>query len=150
APPPPPVTNVCNRSADVTLTGFTPGQCSRCPAGARLLYMPASVRLWSARTANRRNRSSMLSGMRAAQKGWLGKAIMVVLFGFLILSFGIWGIGDIFHITQRQVIASVGSYELTAPNYRTAFQDELQVLSGRSRRNVTTAEAFARGMDRQV
>jgi len=92
----------------------------------------------------------MLSGMREAQKGWLGKIIMTVMFGFLIVSFGIWGIGDIFRITHREVVASVGSREITSVEYRLAFQDELQRLSAQSRRNVTSAQAFALGIDRQV
>src|ERR1700730_5012862 len=102
--------------------------------------MPASARLRFAPIGHRRNTASMLSGMRAAQKGWLGKLIMAVLFGFLILSFGIWGGGGTLRITHREVIASVGSREITAPAYRLAFQDELQRLSSRARRNVTAAQ----------
>jgi peptidyl-prolyl cis-trans isomerase D len=92
----------------------------------------------------------MLSGMRKAQQGWLGKIIVTVMFGFLILSFGIWGIGDIFRITHREVVASTGSRDITTLAYRDAFQSELQRLSSQSRRNVTTAEALAAGLDRQV
>ena len=71
----------------------------------------------------------MLSGMRKAQQGWLGKIIVTVMFGFLILSFGIWGIGDIFRITHREVVASAGSRDITTLAYRDAFQSELQRLS---------------------
>ena len=92
----------------------------------------------------------MLSGMRKAQQGWLGKIIVTVMFGFLILSFGIWGIGDIFRITHREVVASTGSRDITTLAYRDAFQSELQRLSSQTRRNVTTAEAVAAGLDRQV
>jgi len=92
----------------------------------------------------------MLRGMREAQKGWLGKIVVTLLFGMLILAFGIWGIGDIFRISRREVVASVGSRDITAIAYRSAFQDELQTLSNRARRNVTTAEALAAGIDRQV
>lgn len=92
----------------------------------------------------------MLSGMRKAQQGWLGKIIVTVMFGFLILSFGIWGIGDIFRITHREVVASTGSRDITTLAYRDAFQSELQRLSSQARRNVTTAEALAVGLDRQV
>ena len=60
----------------------------------------------------------MLSGMRKAQQGWLGKIIVTVMFGFLILSFGIWGIGDIFRITHREVVASTGSRDITTLAYR--------------------------------
>jgi peptidyl-prolyl cis-trans isomerase D len=92
----------------------------------------------------------MLSGMRRAQQGWLGKVIMAVLFGLLIVAFGIWGIGDIFRISHREIVASVGSREITSAAYRYAFQDELQNQSARRRHNFTTAEAFALGIDREV
>ena len=87
----------------------------------------------------------MLSGMRKAQQGWLGKAIVTVLFGFLILSFGIWGIGDIFRISHREVVASVGSREISSTDYRYAFQSELQRISYQARRNVTQAQALEWG-----
>ncbi|SDR47256.1 peptidyl-prolyl cis-trans isomerase D [Rhizobiales bacterium GAS113] len=92
----------------------------------------------------------MLSGMREAQKGWLGKIIVTVMFGFLILSFGIWGIGDIFRISHREVVASVGSRDISTIAYRDAFQTELQRQSSRARRNITTTEALALGLDRQL
>ena len=38
----------------------------------------------------------MLRGMRKASSNWLGKAIMATVMGILIVSFGIWGIADIF------------------------------------------------------
>jgi len=34
--------------------------------------------------------------MRKASSNWLGKTIMSVVMGFLIISFGVWGIADIF------------------------------------------------------
>jgi peptidyl-prolyl cis-trans isomerase D len=92
----------------------------------------------------------MLSALREAQKGWLGKIVVTVMFSLLILAFGVWGIGDIFRISHREVVASVGSRDITSNDYRIAFQDELQRLSNRARRNVTTAEALGLGVDRQV
>ncbi|MFI5012182.1 MAG: SurA N-terminal domain-containing protein [Hyphomicrobiales bacterium] len=92
----------------------------------------------------------MLSGLREAQKGWLGKIIITVMFSLLILAFGFWGIGDIFRITRREVVAKIGSREITSLTYRDAYQSELQRLSSRARRSVTTAEALAAGVDRQV
>ena len=38
----------------------------------------------------------MLRGLRKASSNWLGKAIMAAVVGFLIISFGIWGIADVF------------------------------------------------------
>ena len=50
----------------------------------------------------------MLDGMRKASQGWLGKIVMTILFGFLILSFAIWGVGDIFRGFGTQTVATVG------------------------------------------
>ena len=38
----------------------------------------------------------MLRGMRKASSNWLGKSVMGAVVGFLVISFAIWGIGDIF------------------------------------------------------
>ena len=37
-----------------------------------------------------------LQGIRNAGRSWLGKIVVGILFAFLILSFAIWGINDIF------------------------------------------------------
>ena len=39
---------------------------------------------------------TLLDGLRTASKSWFGKAIMTLVFGVIIVSFAIWGIGDIF------------------------------------------------------
>ena len=38
----------------------------------------------------------MLRGIHKATSTWVGKALMAVIMGGLIISFAIWGIGDIF------------------------------------------------------
>ncbi|MGE3646389.1 MAG: SurA N-terminal domain-containing protein, partial [Beijerinckiaceae bacterium] len=38
----------------------------------------------------------MLEALRNASKNWLGKIVLTFMFGLLILSFAVWGIGDIF------------------------------------------------------
>ena len=50
----------------------------------------------------------MLGGLRRAGQSWLGKIIVFVLFGLLIVSFAIWGIGDIFRGAPRNTVAVVG------------------------------------------
>jgi hypothetical protein len=39
----------------------------------------------------------MLRGIHKASSTWLGRALMAAVMGFLVISFAIWGIGDIFH-----------------------------------------------------
>ena len=38
----------------------------------------------------------MLEGIRAAQSTWIGKTIMTLVFGLIVLAFVVWGIGDVF------------------------------------------------------
>ena len=44
----------------------------------------------------------MLESMRASAQGWVGRVIMAILMGLIILSFAIWGIGDIFRGIRRE------------------------------------------------
>ncbi|WP_460450393.1 SurA N-terminal domain-containing protein [Alsobacter sp. SYSU BS001988] len=92
----------------------------------------------------------MMSGMRKAGQSWLGRIVVAVLFGFLILSFGIWGIGDMIRSVGHTNVAQVGSTEISALAYRDAYQNEMQQLSRRIRRAITNDEARAVGLDRQV
>lgn len=92
----------------------------------------------------------MMNGIRKAGQSWLGRVVVAILFGFLILSFAVWGIGDMLRTAGHVNVAKVGSKEITVQAYRDAYQAELQNLSRRVRRNITTEEARAAGLDRQV
>lgn len=93
----------------------------------------------------------MMQGLRKAGQTWLGKVLVALLFGFLIFSFAIWGIGDIFRGGGRadQVVV-VGKTIVTTDALRNSFQQELQRLSRQVRRNVTPEQARAFGVDQQV
>src|SRR6476469_5667214 len=93
---------------------------------------------------------AMMEGLRKAGQSWLGRIVVTIMYGFLILSFAIWGIGDMLRQTGRQVVAKVGSTEISAVAFRDAYQTELQSLSRRARRPITNEEARAYGLDRQV
>ncbi|MCB1539394.1 MAG: SurA N-terminal domain-containing protein [Rhodoblastus sp.] len=92
----------------------------------------------------------MLDGLRTASKSWFGKAIMTIVFGVIIVSFAIWGIGDIFRGFGQGKLGTVGSVEISSEAYRYAYQTELQRLQQRARRVVTNDEARQAGIDRQV
>lgn len=88
--------------------------------------------------------------MRTAAGNWLGRIVISVLFGFLILSFGIWGIADIFRGYGTNTVAKVGSTEIEVETLRRAYIDEIQRLSRQARRPITNEQARAFGVDRQV
>jgi len=92
----------------------------------------------------------MLRSLRASAQGWFGRSIMAVVMGFIILSFAIWGIGDIFRGFGAHDLAHVGRIEIGAETFRNAFQTELQRQQRLERRNITSDEAHQNGLDRQV
>lgn len=92
----------------------------------------------------------MLDVLRTATKGWLGRSLMAIVMGFLILSFAIWGIGDIFRGFGADQLAQVGTSAINVDTFRNAYQLELQRLQRQGRRAVTHDEARQLGIDRQV
>lgn len=92
----------------------------------------------------------MLDSFRAATQSWFGRSIMAILLGLIILSFAIWGIGDIFHGFGADNLAKVGNVEITVTEYRNSYQDTLQRLQRQARRGITNEEARQFGLDRQV
>lgn len=92
----------------------------------------------------------MLEGMRRATQNWFGRTILTIVFGFLIFSFAIWGIGDIFRGIGVSNVAEVGSTNISTQDYRQAYQTQLQNLQRQMRRAVTNEQARAFGIDRQV
>ncbi|MCP8938194.1 SurA N-terminal domain-containing protein [Alsobacter sp. SYSU M60028] len=92
----------------------------------------------------------MMDGMRRAGQTLIGRIVITVLFGFLILSFAIWGIADMIRNVGRVNVAQVGSAEISAQAFRETYQTELQNLSRRARRAITGEEARTLGLDQQV
>jgi peptidyl-prolyl cis-trans isomerase D len=92
----------------------------------------------------------MLQSMRASAQGWIGRVVMAILMGLIILSFAIWGIGDIFRGFGANNLAQVGGVAIGADTYRNAYQAQLQSLQRAERRNITNEEAHQYGLDRQV
>lgn len=66
----------------------------------------------------------MLTAMRKGAKGFLSKLLM----GFLVLSFGIWGVGDFIRHTGNNVVATVGGESISISEYEEAIQRLRQML----------------------
>jgi peptidyl-prolyl cis-trans isomerase D len=92
----------------------------------------------------------MLRGLRKASSNWLGKAVMSVAMGALIVSFGIWGIADIFRGFGQSTVAKVGSTEISLNEFRQTYTDRLQQIGRQFGRPLTMDQARAFGFDRQV
>jgi peptidyl-prolyl cis-trans isomerase D len=91
----------------------------------------------------------MIEGIRKAANNWLGKAVLTVLFSILILSFAVWGIGDIFRGGVSNTVANVGRTEIGAETFRQAFQRRVQQEQQRIR-GFNNEQARQFGLDRQV
>src|SRR6202012_5905380 len=92
----------------------------------------------------------MLRGIRKASSNWLGKTIMTIAMGALIVSFGIWGIADIFRGFGQSTLAKVGHTEISLNDFRQTYMDRLQQIGRQFGRPLKPAQARALGIDRQV
>jgi peptidyl-prolyl cis-trans isomerase D len=92
----------------------------------------------------------MLRGIHKATSTWVGKAVMGVIMGGLIISFAIWGIGDIFRGFGLNSALKIGNTEITVEQFRQYYTERLQQLSRQVGRPITPDQARATGIDRQV
>ena len=92
----------------------------------------------------------MLRGIRKASANWVGKTILITVIGFLVISFAIWGVGDIFRGFGQSTVASVGGTEIGVEQFRNIFTERLQQLGRQLGRPVTQEQARAFGLDRQI
>lgn len=88
----------------------------------------------------------MMDSMRKAAKSWVAK----LLIGLLAVSFGVWGIADVFKFASVNDLATVGSEEITAEAYSKAFQNRLQEISRQTGQGITPEEARVYGVDKGV
>src|SRR5258707_3614154 len=92
----------------------------------------------------------MLRGLRKASSNWLGKAVMAAVVGFLIISFAVWGIGDVFRGFGRSTVAKIGRTEITVEQFRVLYNDRLQQYSRQLGRPIGLEQARTLGLDRLV
>jgi peptidyl-prolyl cis-trans isomerase D len=88
----------------------------------------------------------MMESLRGAATGWVAK----VLIGLLALSFGIWGINDVFRGYRSDVLASVGDFQISSENFRRTFEQQLRRISRQSGQSITAQRAAELGLDRQI
>lgn len=89
----------------------------------------------------------MLDSLRDAARSWVAK----LLLGVLVLSFAVWGIADVFRgdISSNAVL-SAGRSEVSATEFRLAYDRQLQFLSQRFNQRLTREQAQALGITNQV
>ena len=75
---------------------------------------------------------------------------MTVVMGLIIVSFVIWGVGDMLRGFTATTVASVGGAKISAQEYRIAYDRTIQQYQRRLRRPFTNEEARQIGLDRSV
>lgn len=88
----------------------------------------------------------MMDKMRAASKSW----VAAILIGFLILSFAIWGINDIFTSRSATALVKIGDSELDYRTFEQEFTNKARSQIDASGRPMTVQEARQIGYDRVV
>lgn len=88
----------------------------------------------------------MLEALRRGAASWVAK----IFIGLLVLSFAVWGIADIFRGYGGDSLAEVGDQEITAEQYRLAYQNETRRMSNQLGRLITPDEARLLSLDQRV
>ncbi|MEL6337620.1 MAG: SurA N-terminal domain-containing protein, partial [Pseudomonadota bacterium] len=88
----------------------------------------------------------MLEFLRKGVKSWVAK----VLLALLVLSFAVWGIGDIFSFSLNSPVANVGSRTVTADAFANALQRQQTNASRQAQRAVSLTEIRQTGLGDQV
>lgn len=88
----------------------------------------------------------MLETLRKSAGGIVAK----IFIALLVISFAIWGIGDIFRGFGARDLAEVGSTKIDIETFRQLYQERLQQLSRQIGRGLTPDQARAFGLDRQL
>lgn len=87
-----------------------------------------------------------MTKLREGAGGWIAK----IFLGLLILSFGIWGIADVFRGFGAQDVAVIGSTKIGTEDFRRIYTDRLQQLSRQFGRGITPDQARTLGLDKQI
>lgn len=86
----------------------------------------------------------MLDRMRGAAKSWMAKVLM----GLLVLSFGVWGIADVFTFRANSALATVGDQNITGQDFSEAYRRWLQNYQRQTGQTITPEQARLLGLDR--
>jgi peptidyl-prolyl cis-trans isomerase D len=88
----------------------------------------------------------MMEALRSSAGSWIAKIFVALL----AMSFGIWGIADVFRGRTTDVLARVGNEKITGQEYRREFDRQVRAFSERQGVQITPEQARAIGLDRQV
>ncbi len=70
--------------------------------------------------------------------------------GVLIISFGIWGVRDVFHVRISDAVVKAGSREIGSADFKQRFQQQLQQFQQQTGQAVTLEQAAQTGVVQQT
>ncbi len=88
----------------------------------------------------------MMDQMRNAAKTWVAK----ILLGLLAMTFGVWGIADVFTFSRQGPLATVGEQEISADEFSRALNNQLQQFADQTGSPLSLEDARKLGIDRSV
>ncbi len=88
----------------------------------------------------------MLNALRKGVGSWVAK----IFLGVLILSFGVWGIGDIFRGGKQAVLATIGGTKITNSELNAAYRREVQIISSQIGRAIDPQMAQQLGVGQRA
>ena len=88
----------------------------------------------------------MLNQLRRGASGWTAK----VLLGLLVVSFGVWGIADVFNGGTSTTVLTAGKTVVSAQDYQLAYRQALNRIGQQLQRLPTSEEAEMFGVDQYV
>ena len=74
------------------------------------------------------------------------RSVMAVVVGFLVISFAIWGIGDIFRGFGRSTVAKIGRTEITIEQFRSLYNERLQQSARQLGRPISSGSGARDGL----
>lgn len=84
----------------------------------------------------------MLRQIRAALKSW----VVILLMGLLVISFAVWGVGDVFSARFSDAVIQAGSREVSPQQFQTIFQNYRRQIDQQQGRPVTPEELAQAGV----
>ncbi len=88
----------------------------------------------------------MLDALRRGAGSWFAKGLLFLL----ILSFGVWGIADVFRGRGQDTVATVGGATISTAEFQRAYQAQLEEIRRRFGARITAEQARQFGLDNQV
>jgi peptidyl-prolyl cis-trans isomerase D len=88
----------------------------------------------------------MLDQLRKGAGSWFAK----LLLGLLVISFAVWGVGDIFRMQSATHLAEVGGREISPAQFQRDYQNQIALVSNQLGRRLTSQEARAFGLGQRV